>query len=191
VEIAMLKTDAVSILAQGRGNAISVATMQSAAPWKDMQQASFLHVDASGCMGSASSMGIGLALGQPNRKVIVLDGDGSLLMQLGSLVTAASLAPQNYYHFVFANGAYESSGNQTLPGQGIFDFCGLAQAAGYRAQFSFEDAEDFRKSLPFVLREVGPVFIELIIAKDMATPRWPGVPMAGQVKSLRDQLAGG
>lgn len=187
----MLKADAVSILAQGRNGAISVATMQSAAPWKDMQQASQLHVDASGCMGSASSLGIGLALGQPDRKVIVLDGDGSLLMQLGSLVTAGSLAPRNYYHFVFANGAYESSGNQTVPGYGVFDFCGLAKSAGYRAQFSFEDAEKFRAALPSILSEVGPVFIELIIAKDAATPRWPGVPMSGQVKSLHAQLTGG
>ena len=60
-------------------------------------------------MGSASSIGLGIALAQPNKKVIVMDGDGSLLMQLGSLVTIAGAAPENLYHFVFENGVYATS----------------------------------------------------------------------------------
>ena len=69
-------------------------------------------------MGSASTIGLGIALAQPQRKVIVVDGDGSLLMQLGSLVTIAGAAPANFFHFVFENGVYETSGVAAVAGRG-------------------------------------------------------------------------
>ena len=100
----MERSEAIDILAEGRGDAISVATMQSASPWYEAGQSDGDHVDASACMGSASSLGLGLAIARPDRKVMVLDGDGSLLMQLGSLVSIAESSPANFYHFVFANG---------------------------------------------------------------------------------------
>lgn len=185
----MLKQEAIDILARNKGTAISVATMQAAAPWHDTGSGKAMHVDASACMGSASALGLGLALGRPDRRVLVLDGDGSLLMQLGSLVTVASFAPRNFYHFVFANGLYESSGNQPLPGQGVFDFCKLALGAGYAAAFAFADGATFAADMPKVLATAGPVMIKLEIARDDAKPRWPGIPMAGQVQSLKEQLA--
>lgn len=186
----MQKQEAIAILSRHRGDAISVATMQAAAPWKDAGQTSadHLHVDASGCMGSASSIGLGLAIGVPGRKVIVLDGDGSLLMQLGTLVTVASRRPANFYHVVFSNGLYESSGNQPIPGHGLLDFTALAKAAGYRDGIRFSTAEEFDRDLPHVLSLTGPVLIDLEIARDDATPRWPGVSMAGQVQTLRERL---
>lgn len=184
----MLKNEAIAILARNKGEAVTVVTMQAAAPWHDTGAGKAMHVDAAQCMGSASSLGLGLALGRPDRKVIVMDGDGSLLMQLGSLVTVASLAPRNFYHFVFANGFYESSGNQPVPGQGAFDFCKLALGAGYAAAFAFDRAKEFAAELPKVLAADGPILVKLEIARDDATPRWPGIPMAGQVESLRQQL---
>ena len=83
----MERQEAIEILAEGRRGAISVPTMQSVFPWHEAGQGDILNVDASQCMGSAATIGLGLALAQPKRKVMVLDGDGSLLMQLGSLVT--------------------------------------------------------------------------------------------------------
>ena len=124
--------EAIEILAEGRGPVVSVATMQSIAPWHEVGQATPAHIDASQCMGSASSIGLGLAIARPDRKVMVLDGDGSLLMQLGSLVTVASVQPKNLYHFVFANGLHQSTGNQPLPGQGLFSWTNLAKASGYQ-----------------------------------------------------------
>src|SRR5204863_9068717 len=125
------------------------------APWHDAGQADELHVDAQGCMGSASSIGLGLALAQPGRKVLVLDGDGSLLMQLGSLVTIAAAAPANLYHFVFDNGAHQSSGNQPVPGLGKFDWCRLALASGYAAAHDVASAAELRKALPDILQAAG------------------------------------
>ena len=69
-----------------------------------------------GFMGGASSIGLGLALAEPERRVVVLDGDGSLLMQLGSLATVAGAKPPNYIHFLFNNGIYHTSGSQEIPG---------------------------------------------------------------------------
>src|SRR3546814_18418124 len=150
----MKREHAIETLARHRDGCISVATMQAAAPWKDAGQASQDHLDASGCMGSASSLGLGLALGRPDRKVIVLDGDGSLLMQLGSLVTIASLGARNLYHFVFCNGTYESSGKQPIPGLELTDFCALARAAGCSLPARSRDVETHKRPLPEQLTEI-------------------------------------
>ena len=83
-----------------------------------------------GAMGLGSSCALGFALGQPDRRVIVLDGDGSLLMNLGTLVTIGAAAPKNLVHFVCRNGTYEANGGHPIPQRDV-DFTGLAQAAGY------------------------------------------------------------
>jgi len=184
----MLKQEAIDILARHRGETLSVVTMQAAAPWHLAGQGRTFNVDASGCMGSAASLGLGLALGSPQRKVIAIDGDGSLLMQLGSLVTVAGAAPDNFYHFVFVNRLYESSGNQPLPGIDKLDFSALALASGYASAVRFVTATEFDAGLPQVLTRRGPVFIELEIARDDAPTRWPGVPMALMVNEMRQQL---
>ena len=101
-----------------------------------------LDMPVSGAMGKASNVGLGLALAQPDRKVIVLDGDGSLLMNLGAMVTLANKTPTNLCHMLFDNGVYAVTGGQPVPGSGKADWEGLAKAAGYAATFSFDDLED-------------------------------------------------
>ncbi len=185
----MERQEAIDILAEGRGDAVSVATMQSIHPWHQAGQGEKLHVDASQCMGSASSIGLGLAMARPDKKVMVLDGDGSLLMQLGSLVTIAGQAPVNLYHFVFANGLHQSTGNQDLPAQGTFDWVALAKGAGYADAFKIEAAEDLIERLPAIWSMTGPVLIELTIEREDREPRWAGVPMSKQTALLKEQLA--
>src|SRR5438045_3538161 len=126
----MLLREAVEALVDARGDAISLVTMQAGKPWAESGGSEGLNLNVVGCMGSASTWGLGIALAQPDKKVMVLDGDGSLLMQLGSLVTIAAQAPPKFYHFVIENGAYGTSGNQPMPGH-VHDFCGLARSAGY------------------------------------------------------------
>src|SRR5437763_280115 len=99
----MRRKDAIQVLAEGRGGAVSVAIMQAMLPWHEAGQGDVDHIDCIGCMGTSMSLALGIALGKPDRTVMVLDGDGGLLMQLGSLVTAGSFACPNYYHFVFEN----------------------------------------------------------------------------------------
>ncbi len=182
----MQRQEAIDALVEHRGNAISVATMQAAAPWKDAGQAEKEHVDASDCMGVASSLGLGMTIGAPDRKVLVLDGDGSLLMQLGSLVTIASLAPANFYHFIFFNGLYQSSGNQTIPGYGTMDICKLALAAGYRKTWKVSSKGEFLEVLPEILGSEGPVLVEMEIEREDGPSRFPGVPVAPQIQALKE-----
>lgn len=185
----MQRNEAINILAEGRGGAISVVTMQSVHPWHQAGQGETLHIDASQCMGSASSIGLGLALARPDKTVMVLDGDGSLLMQLGSLVTIAGQTPENFRHFVFANGLHQSTGNQQLPAAGRFDWVALAKAAGYADALRIEKAEDLIERLPAILEAPGPSLIELVIEREDREPLWAGVPMAKQTALLKEQLA--
>ncbi len=187
----MERQEAIDILAEGRNGAISVATMQSVFPWQEAGQSDTLHVDAAQCMGSAASLGLGLALAAPDRKVMVLDGDGSLLMQLGSLVTIVAAGPPNLYHFVFANGFHQSTGNQPLPAQSTLDFAALALAAGYRHAMKIAQAEDLIERLPRIWELEGPVLVELSIAREDGPARWTGVHMSKQVAALKTQLAAG
>lgn len=83
-----------------------------------------------GSMGCASSFGLGLAIAQPRRRVIVLDGDGAALMRLGALTAIGREAPANLVHIVFANGLHESTGGQAIA-QPDCDFAAIAAALGY------------------------------------------------------------
>src|SRR5437763_10031321 len=143
----MRRRDAIAALVAARADAITITTEQAIGAWRAAvaEPANHIpdHLDIVGCMGSASTIGLGIAVAQPQRKVIVVDGDGSLLMQLGSLVTIAGAAPANLYHFVFENGVYETSGSQPLPGEGRFDLTEMARAAGYAEALRFESASEF------------------------------------------------
>ena len=158
--------DAARIIDEHRQDGIVVATMNAgnmnfglAAVSKNQE----LDLPLSGCMGKASSMGLGMALAQPDRKVIVLDGDGSLLMNLGTLVTIGNKAPENLYHFVFDNGVYAVTGGQPTPLEGSGNYVEMASGAGYAAVYDFEDTEDLATGIDEVLKEKGPVFVRLRI----------------------------
>ena len=112
-----------------------------------------------GSMGLASSIGLGLALARPDRKVIVLDGDGAVLMNLGTLATIAHHAPENYLLVILDNCCYGSTGSQpTCTHQGT-DLAALAAAAGVRQVKAAHDPEDFALALSgrgVVLAKVEP-----------------------------------
>src|SRR5215216_5814263 len=120
-----------------------------------------LNYLAHGAMGLAASHALGLALGRPDRRVIVLDGDGSLLMNLGSLVSIAEAAPRNLIHFVCENGTYEANGGHPIPNRGRVDFTGFARAAGYRDVHMFSELKMFEQQVGAVLAQDGPVFVDL------------------------------
>lgn len=157
----MMRRDlAFQALAGVRGNAVVVSTYSSAFEWERIAP-NPLNLPATGAMGQGSSHGLGLALGLPETKVIVLDGDGSLLMNLGSLVTIAAAAPKNLIHFVCENGVYEANGSHPIPGSGTVDFAAMARGAGYRHTFVFSDLVTFTRELPQVMQLDGPVFVTL------------------------------
>ncbi|MEX0805144.1 MAG: thiamine pyrophosphate-dependent enzyme [Candidatus Binatia bacterium] len=88
-----------------------------------------LNYTFTGAMGQGSSHALGLALGRPDRRVVVFDGDGSLLMNLGSLVTIANQAPKNFVHCLCENGTYETNGAVPIPRAGRIRFTDLAKTA--------------------------------------------------------------
>src|SRR5262249_52569152 len=149
------------------------------------------HLDIVGCMGSASTIGLGIALAQPERKVIVVDADGSLLMQLGSLVTIAGAAPPNLFHFVFENGVYETSGSQPLPAEGRFDLTEMARAAGYAHAVRYQHAAALHEALAELFQRRGPVFVSVWTdAEDGYRVRSStGTRLDLQMHALRERLA--
>jgi sulfopyruvate decarboxylase subunit beta len=145
-----------------------------------------------GAMGLASSHGLGLALGRPDRRIIVLDGDGSLLMNLGSLVTIAAAAPPNLYHFVCENGTYEANGGHPIPGRDRVDFCGFARSAGYRTVYEFSDLTIFEQRIGALLSAPGPVFADLKIASSGPQERdYSRLHGAHVRQAFREALAAG
>jgi phosphonopyruvate decarboxylase len=129
--MAMKPEDVLKVIAAARGNAICVPTMTTSPAWREIAPDD-LSVGCVGFMGGASSLGLGLALARPERRVVVFDGDGSLLMQLGSLATIAGARPRNLVHLLFKNGVYHTSGSQEIPGGLTVDFVTMARGAGYR-----------------------------------------------------------
>jgi phosphonopyruvate decarboxylase len=158
----MQRDECFEKIAELRDEAIVVSTYSSAFEWRKISP-SGLNYFSVGAMGQASSHALGLALGLPGQKVIVLDGDGSLLMNLGSLVTIAEAAPRNLVHFVAENGCYEANGSHPIPGQNRVDFAGLARAAGYAKVYEFDGLNRFAAELPEILSTPGPVFASLKI----------------------------
>ena len=151
--------EAQKVISQHRGSAIVVTTMSTNFEWSQVSTNPDMDLMFSGAMGKASSVGLGLALAQPDKKVIVLDGDGSLLMNLGSLVTIANLAPPNLVHFVFQNSVYRTTGGQPIPCVGGISFIGLAKAAGYASVHEFADLESLEGNVETVMNQVGPTFV--------------------------------
>jgi|TARA_B110000908_G_scaffold11636_1_gene13606 thiamine pyrophosphate-dependent acetolactate synthase large subunit-like protein len=149
---------------------IVVAVYQSCFDWLALNPSDLNYV-AVGAMGQASSHALGLALANPDRRVFVLDGDGSLLMNLGTLVTIANAGVKNLYHFVGANGVYEVNGSQPLPGAEIVDFAAMAKAAGYVGARSISDQSALEAELPDMLATSGPQMCVLKIVAGAAYPR--------------------
>lgn len=118
-------------------------------------------------MGGSASMGMGIAVARPDVRVWVLDGDASLLMELGSLVTVAEAEPKNLIHVLFDNRVmYGGTANLALPRAGGVDFCAMALAAGYAQAWTADTAEDLQRIAAAVPRDSGAVFIRARIEPD-------------------------
>ena len=177
---------AVELIAERRTDEIVVTTMSSARDWPGVSRRPELDLPLLGCMGKASSIGLGIALGRPDRRVIVLDGDGSLLMNLGSLVTIAGMAPRNLLHVVLEGRTYDTSGGQPTPGEGRADLAWLARAAGYRSARTIDDEATLAAELPELLRGDGPSFACLQVDSMWASGSMP----AGGTKQAWPIVAG-
>jgi sulfopyruvate decarboxylase subunit beta len=160
----MNRVELLKILARRITDQIVVATYSTATDWLSINDRP-LNYFSFGAMGLASSHGLGLALARPERRVVVLDGDGSLLMNLGSLVSIAAAAPKNLVHLVCHNECYEANGGHPLPNPDV-DFAGLARSAGYAQVHEFSELKSFEQQVGHVLAQEGPVFATLRVKKN-------------------------
>jgi phosphonopyruvate decarboxylase len=157
----MMKRDqALRILARHIPDTIVVPVFQSAFDWMRIRPHPLNYL-CTGAMGQASSHALGLALAMPHERLVVLDGDGSLLMNLGSLVTIGSRRPKNLIHFVSHNGIYEVNGRYPIPGGQTIHFDRIAKEAGYAETCAFSDLDQFEHGIQNVLSMPGPVFVSL------------------------------
>jgi thiamine pyrophosphate-dependent acetolactate synthase large subunit-like protein len=112
-----------------------------------------------GSMGLAFPIALGVALAQPKRRVFGLEGDGSLLMQLGTLSTIAMLAPKNLTMVVMDNGIYQITGAQPTPASALADLVAIAVASGLSNSSWAADEEDFERLIDQSLAAEGPTLI--------------------------------
>lgn len=180
--------EALKAISEQRGDAVVVATMTANFIWPQVSTNPGLDLMFSGAMGKASSVGLGLALARPDKQVIVLDGEGSLLMNLGTLVTVAQMAPRNFIHFVLDNDVYRTSGGQPVPNAGMTSYTGFAQAAGYPAVHSFDDLEALRKDIAAVMNQTGPVFVVLKTVPAQERPPYPITFITGIIGRFKTAL---
>lgn len=181
---------ALRALAPYRGDAVVIPTMTATRLWAQVSERPELDLPLSGAMGKASSVGLGIALAQPRRRVIVLDGDGSLLMNLGSLVTIAHMRPPNLLHAVIENGVYLTSGGQPIPGRDLVDFAGLARAAGYAAAYTFDELAVWEAEAGRIVAEPGPVLVCLQVSIPLQLPQVRTRRTIEAISIVRAALAG-
>jgi len=147
---------------QHRGDAI-VIPGRGGRHWVPMTDGSLDLPVGDPAMGGHAGFGLGVALAQPERKVVLFDSEGDILMSLGMLVTIAEQKPANLVHFILDNGVYATTGGQPVPGADNVDYAAVARGAGYERTYENSEIEDFKEQLPKILKEAGPVFVRLRI----------------------------
>lgn len=188
------RMDLFRTLAERRNDEIVVMTMSATLQWPLVSSHPLDFDFLAFGMGHASDFGLGLALARPERKTIVLKGDGGLLMSLGSLVTLGRYGPGNLLVLLLENRSYEIVGGHELPPGA--DFAGLARAAGIEGGGStgtgkverIGTLDAFTAALPRLLSEDGPHFVVLPVANHEPLPAVAHTDHATRVENLRRGL---
>lgn len=183
--------DALRVLADLCGDDQIVVTNQgSARIWPKLRRRSLdFHYNPS-TMSGAIPLALGLAIAQPQREVLAISGDGSLLMSLGSLVTVVGSGSTNLTVVLLDNGLYEVTGGQETPAaRAAVDYIGLARAAGFHSTAEFRDLTDWQSRASEVLALPGPRFVRLVVGaapREVLTSSTP--PLAEQLAEIQKSL---
>ncbi len=192
---AMPLAEALAVIHQYRADAVVITTMGAAREWQTLEPHPKDLVYMPSSMGQGPPLGLGIAIAQPDQRVIVVNGDGCTLMNLGCLVTLAAQAPKNFTLVVVDNGVYEVTGGQATIGHPTkradgqpLNFADLARAAGFNEVYEFDDTESFRFEHE-TLHEPGPVCIVLKTTQQTEdiSARSPGPPTE-RIQVLRTSL---
>ena len=184
----MTQRQALEVVVPHRGNRAVVATMSSGGIWPQLSDSPLDFIYIPSAMGHGPGLGLGMALAQPEHGAIVLNGDGCMLMNLGSLVTLAN-HPANVYLIILDNASYEVTGGQPTAGAGRTDFAAIARGAGIKRVYAFDTLEKWKAGVAEALSGPGPVVIWLRVEGRIGqkTPKAPRT-MAEQVERLQQAL---
>jgi thiamine pyrophosphate-dependent acetolactate synthase large subunit-like protein len=192
----MHTADLLKVFAAHRGDAI-VISGRGGKHWIEISDTVMDIPLGDPAMGGHAGFGLGLALAQPNKRVVLFDSEGDILMSLGQLPTIAEQAPANFYHFILDNEVYATTGGQPVPGSKLVDYAGFAKAAGYPTAVNIAELDDFKRQLPGLLATQGPVFASLKVFPEVEnTPigqrvRWRKRGADKVVRDLRGALGAG
>jgi phosphonopyruvate decarboxylase len=184
----MQSIEAIRALAAARTNQVVVTTMTTIFQWDDIVGEDPLHLPLIGSMGKASSVALGVALARPDVQVLCLDGDGSLLMNLGSLATIVASGATNLVHFVFENRVYNITGGQPVPAANALDWAAMASAAGFARTYTIDTVSDLEATLPEILGGLGPVFVVVRVERAGPQPKIQHGRMKRQMAVVREAL---
>ena len=182
--------DMLSVLHEARDDAVIITTMAAEREWLKLSDhpRDFFYMPSS--MGQAPALGLGLALAQPAIDVVVVNGDGCMLMNLGVLVTIADTAPPNLRLIVVNNGVYEVTGRQPTAGADRVDYAALARAAGFPFARRYVDLTEWQSGVREFMQARGPAFAEWVVKPfpgEEVHVVHPG-PMQQQIERLRRAL---
>jgi len=192
----MHTADLLKVVAEHRGDAI-VISGRGGRHWINISDTVMDIALGDPAMGGHSGFGLGLALAQPDRKVILFDSEGDILMSMGQLATIAEQAPANFYHFILDNEVYATTGGQPVPNAKHVDYAMIARGAGYPQAFNFAELDPFSAALPSILKTPGPVFVAVKVWPEVEnTPigqrvRWRKRGADKVVADLRGALGAG
>ena len=189
--------EALQVLQAHSQDSVVISTMGAAREWAKLEPSPLDFVYVPSSMGQGPPLGLGIALAQPDQRVIVVNGDGCLLMNLGCLVTITAQAPRNFTLIIIDNGVYEVTGNQATIGSAAkrsskqsVDYVALARATGFEEVYEFDDVESWRYEQE-IMHDEGPICIVLKTANrtEDVGARSPG-PAPQRAQGLREALCG-
>jgi sulfopyruvate decarboxylase subunit beta len=184
----MRRDEVLALLARLRTDEIVLTTMSTAQEWPAYSQSPYDFNALGTGMGHLPDMGLGVAVACPGRKVWIFNGDGSMLMNLGVLVSIAHTAPRNLVLYVFENEIYEVTGGQPIPGRGRADFAEMAKGAGFPHTFTFSELPALAQELPGILTLDGPVFVTLRASPSGQKLSTKVLPVSAASRALRAAL---
>ena len=171
-----------------RNDALVVATSAALREWNVVSQQRDLDIDLSDCMDRAPAVGLGLALAQPDTKVLVLDCDATLRTDLGGLATIGESKPDNLMHFVFDDATHISTDGIPIKGLDSINWLSMAEGAGYAKLYQFDALEEFLIGLEEVMVQEGPVFVLVKVYREPEPLPFPERTMAESWSSVRETL---
>ena len=174
-----------------RKDALVISTSFALREWSQVSERRDLDVDLSDCMDRAPAVGLGLALAQPEGKVLILDCDSTLRTNLGGLATIGESNPENLVHFVFDDVSSSSTSGVRIKEMDNLDLAQIALSSGYAKTYEFDKLEEFLIGIEEVMRQTGPVFVRVKVFRDGIQLPFPERTMAEGWAEVRDNLTSG